>query len=106
LEIHDCFTITALLALESIGFAKRGEAADFIVAGHTAPDGSIPTNLSGGLGGFGHPTGASGVRQMVDLWLQLTGNADNQIELRKPYGMMISMGGNDKTVTCFIVSRV
>lgn len=105
LEIHDCFTITALLALESIGFAKRGEGADFVVAGHTAPDGSIPTNLSGGLGGFGHPTGASGVRQMVDLWLQLTGNADNQIELRKPYGMMISMGGNDKTVTCFVVSR-
>ena len=103
LEIHDCFTITALLAVEALGLAERGKGADFIIAGHTGPDGTLPTNLSGGLGGFGHPTGASGVRQMVDLLHQLTGNADNQIEYKKPYGMMISMGGNDKTVTCFIV---
>lgn len=103
LELHDCFSITALLALEAIGFADKGKAADFILEGKTASEGSVPTNLSGGLGGFGHPTGASGVRQMVDLLHQLTHRADNQIDVRKPYGMMISMGGNDKTVTCFIV---
>lgn len=103
LEIHDCFTITALLALEAIGFADSGMAPRFILDGHTSSEGVIPTNLSGGLGGFGHPTGASGVRQMVDLLLQLKGKAANQAHLKKPYGMMISMGGNDKTVTCFIV---
>lgn len=102
LEIHDCFTITALLALEAIGFAKKGGAPAFITEGHTSPKGKIPTNLSGGLGGFGHPTGASGVRQMVDLQQQLCGKADNQIQVKSPYGMMISMGGNDKTVTCII----
>lgn len=106
LELHDCFSITAILALEAIGFSVSGKGPQFILDGHTASDGSIPTNLSGGLGGFGHPTGASGVRQMVDLLSQLTHKAENQIELRTPYGMMISMGGNDKTVTCFIVKAV
>lgn len=103
LEIHDCFSITALLSLEAIGYAEKGKAWQFILDGHTAKDGIIPTNLSGGLIGFGHPTGASGVRQMVDLWEQLLHKAPHQATLKSPYGMMISMGGNDKTVTCMIV---
>lgn len=103
LEIHDCFSINALLALEAIGFAEKGKSPYFIMDGKTRLEGEIPTNLSGGLSGFGHPTGASGVRQMVDLLQQLTGKAENQANIKKPYGMMISMGGNDKTVTCFIV---
>jgi acetyl-CoA C-acetyltransferase len=103
LELHDCFTITGLLAIEALGLVKPGEASHFVLEGHTAPDGNMPVNLSGGLGGFGHPTGASGVRQAIDLLHQLTGKAENQVKLRKPHGMMISMGGNDKTVTCCIV---
>jgi acetyl-CoA C-acetyltransferase len=103
LEVHDCFTISGLLSLEAAGFAKQGKAPAFVLDGNTTSEGSIPTNLSGGLGGFGHPTGASGVRQMVDLLHQLTHKAANQIKSKTPYGMMISMGGNDKTVTCFIV---
>ncbi len=105
MEIHDCFSITALLALEAIGLAPKGKAAAFILEGKTRSEGAMPTNLSGGLIGFGHPTGATGVRQMVDLYLQLTGQAANQIDSDKPYGMMISMGGNDITVTCLIVKR-
>ncbi len=105
LEIHDCFSITALLALEAIGFALPGEGSQFILDGHTGIKGKIPTNLSGGLIGFGHPTGASGVRQMVDLLQQLTYTAPNQAEIATPYGMMISMGGNDKTVTAFVVKQ-
>ncbi len=104
LELHDCFSITALLALEAIGYAEPGKAAHLVLEGATSKEGNIPTNLSGGLGGFGHPTGATGVRQMVDLALQLTGRAENQIEPKKPHGMMISMGGNDKTVTALIVA--
>lgn len=103
LELHDCFSISALLAIEALGFADKGKAAQFILDGHTAIDGRIPINPSGGLGGFGHPTGASGVRQMVDLLHQITGKAANPVKMKKPYGMMISMGGNDKTVTCLIV---
>lgn len=103
LELHDCFSICGLLALEASGFAPYGKAPQFVLEGNTLMSGTIPTNLSGGLGGFGHPTGASGVRQMVDLLHQFTGKAANPCNPKKPYGMMISMGGNDKTVTCIIV---
>lgn len=105
LELHDCFTITALLAFEALGYAKHGRAPAFILEGNAEPGGMIPTNLSGGLGGFGHPTGATGVRQLVDLIQQLTGKAANQLSLKNIFGMMISMGGNDKTVTGIIVKK-
>lgn len=103
LEIHDCFSITAILAFEAIGLAEKGKGAQFVLEGHPMLNGKIPTNLSGGLIGFGHPTGASGVRQLVDLAEQLKGVAENQATLSKEYGMMISMGGNDVTVTCVIL---
>lgn len=106
LELHDCFTISAILALEAIGLAKQGQAANYILEGHTSPDGILPTNLSGGLGGFGHPTGATGVRQLVDLLHQFTNQAANQSISKTPFGMMISMGGNDKTVTSIIVKKI
>jgi acetyl-CoA C-acetyltransferase len=105
LELHDCFTISGLLSIEALGLVGHGKAPVFVLEENTAPDGKHPVNLSGGLGGFGHPTGASGVRQMVDLWQQLTHKAENQIKPRKPFGLMLSMGGNDKTVTCFVVNR-
>ena len=57
----------------------------------------IPINISGGLIGFGHPTGASGVRMLVDLQQNMATNA------KTPFGLMISMGGDDKTVTALIV---
>lgn len=106
LELHDCFSITALLALEALGWTKPGETADFIIEGGMKKEGIIPINLSGGLGGFGHPTGATGVRQLVDLWQQLTGKASNQAQFKSPFGMMISMGGNDKTLTSIIVKKI
>lgn len=105
LEIHDCFTITALLTLEALGVAKPGKAPSYILEGNTQSTGNLPTNLSGGLIGFGHPTGGTGVRMLVDLIQQLTGNAGNQVNSNKSFGMMVSMGGNDKTVTCIIVKR-
>jgi acetyl-CoA C-acetyltransferase len=103
LEIHDCFAITALLSLEAIGVAPPGGAAQMIIDGGISPTGTLPTNLSGGLTAFGHPTGATGVRQLVDLLAQLTGKAENYVPSTKPYAMMISMGGNDKTVTSLIL---
>lgn len=105
LEVHDCFSITAILTFEAIGIAEKGQGAQFILNGNTSVEGKLPTNPSGGLQGFGHPTGASGVRQLVDLLHQFTGKAENPVPLKSPYGMMISMGGNDKTVTCVIVKK-
>lgn len=106
IELHDCFTITALLAIEALGYAKKGQAASYILEGRTAANGEFPINPSGGLGGFGHPTGATGVRQLVDLLHQFTGRAANQIALKHPFGLMMSMGGNDKTVTAIVVRRI
>ncbi len=107
-ELHDCFTITGLLSLEAAGFAKYGEAPDLLEAGTTGSDGDIPVNTSGGLIGYGHFTGGTGVRQAVDVWRQLTGVADAcqvKISEKKPYGMMTNMGGNDKTVTSIIFRK-
>ena len=105
IECHDCFTIAGILATEAIGYAKPGEGADFVAAGSTARDGKIPFNTTGGLIGWGHPTGATGVHQAVTIWEQLSGKAgDAQINISEesPYGMSINMGGNDITVVALI----
>jgi len=105
LELHDCFTITGLIGLESAGFVERGEAPGFVLEEQTAVQGALPTNPSGGLIGFGHPVGATGVRQMVELLSQLTGKADNQVALKKPFGMMVNMGGDDVTLVSVVVKK-
>jgi acetyl-CoA C-acetyltransferase len=105
LEVHDCFTVGGILAMEATGFAEHGAGADFVYDGATGPDGVIPTNTSGGLVGHGHYTGGTGVRQAVTLWQQLTGAADGYqvtTDSKKPYGMLISMGGNDRTVVAMV----
>ncbi|MBT7994879.1 MAG: 3-ketoacyl-CoA thiolase, partial [Bacteroidetes bacterium] len=107
-ETHDCFTIAGVLATEAIGFAERGKGAEFVAAGHTARDGKIPFNTTGGLVGWGHPTGATGVHQAVTVWEQLTGKAGKaqiNIPAEKPYGLSINMGGNDKTVVSIVYKK-
>lgn len=108
LDVHDCFTIAGLLAIEAAGFAGYGEGADFVKEGNTKLNGSIPTNTSGGLVGYGHPTGATGVRQAVDVVHQLCGKAGDyqvRIDASHPYGMLSSMGGNDKTVVAMVFRK-
>lgn len=108
IETHDCFSIAGILAVEALGYAKPGEGADFVAAGHTARDGRIPINTTGGLIGWGHPTGATGVHQAVTMWEQLTGKAgEAQIEMPggRPYGLTINMGGDDVTVVATVYKR-
>ncbi|MFC2104411.1 3-ketoacyl-CoA thiolase [Bacteroidota bacterium] len=107
-EVHDCFTIAGILMLEAIGLAKPGEGADFVIDGNTARNGKYPTNTTGGLIGWGHPTGGTGVHQAVTIWEQLTGKAgEAQIEIPKdrPYGMSINMGGDDKTIVAIVYKK-
>ncbi len=109
LDVHDCFSIAGLLAVEAAGFADHGEGADFVKEGNTKASGQIPTNTTGGLIGYGHPTGASGVRQAVDVVHQMLGKAGDcqvKIDSNRPYGMMSSMGGNDKTVVAMIFEKL
>ncbi|MCK5058294.1 MAG: 3-ketoacyl-CoA thiolase [Candidatus Aminicenantes bacterium] len=108
IETHDCFTIAGLLATEAIGLAKPGEGADFVAQGHTDRGGKIPFNTTGGLIGWGHPTGGTGVHQAVTVWEQLTGKAgDAQVEIPadRPYALAINMGGDDKTVVAIVYKR-
>lgn len=107
-ETHDCFTIAGILAVEAIGLAKPGEGPDYVLAGQTARGGRVPFNTTGGLVGWGHPTGATGVHQAVTIWEQLTGRAGkSQIEIPKdrPYGLTVNMGGDDKTVVAIVYRR-
>jgi acetyl-CoA C-acetyltransferase len=79
-ELHDCFTGVELMAYEALGFCERGEAYRLIENGDTALDGRLPVNPSGGLKAKGHPPGATGVAQCVELFEQLRGEAANQID--------------------------
>lgn len=109
IEVHDCFTIAGLLSVEALGFVKSGEGPEFIISGNTSRNGRIPINTTGGLIGWGHPTGGTGVHQAVTIWEQLTGKAGAaQIEIPKdkPYGMTINMGGDDKTVVAIVYKKV
>ncbi len=107
-ETHDCFTIAGILAVEAIGLAGEGCGPDFVLDGQTARGGRVPFNTTGGLIGWGHPTGATGVHQAVTLWEQLTGRADRcQIDVPadRPYGLSINMGGDDKTLVALVYRR-
>ncbi len=108
IETHDCFTVAGILAVEALGFAKHGEGADFVYEGNTARNGVIPMNTTGGLIGWGHPTGATGVHQAVTVWEQLTGKAgDAQITIPsdRPYGLSLNMGGDDVSVAAVVYKR-
>ncbi len=108
IELHDCFSIAAVLTVEALGFAEKGKGAEFVAQGHTKRDGKIPMNTTGGLIGWGHPTGGTGVHQAVTIWQQLTqraGDAQINISDDKPYGMTINMGGDDVTIVCIVYKR-
>ena len=108
IECHDCFTMSGLLSVEALGLAAPGEAPDYVLSGATARTGALPMNTCGGLIGWGHPVGATGVRQAVTIWQQLTGKAGAwqvPVPADRPYGLSINMGGNDKTVIAVVYRR-
>jgi len=107
-EVHDCFSIAGILSVEALGFAAQGEGATFVAEGNTSRNGKIPINTTGGLIGWGHPTGATGVHQAVTILEQLTGKAGAAqiaISLERPYGLTINMGGDDKTVVAIVYKK-
>jgi acetyl-CoA C-acetyltransferase len=92
-EVHDCFTCHELLIYEDLGFSPRGHAKDDINAGTFTLKGDLPVNTDGGLKCFGHPLGASGLRMMYEVYLQLQGKAGPR-QVRNPrLGLTHNMGG-------------
>lgn len=91
-ELHDAFTPFELISMEDLGLAPSGKAARMLAHGETALDGRLPINPSGGLKARGHPLGATGLSQVVELYWQLTGQAaGRQVEAR--VGLAHSIGG-------------
>jgi acetyl-CoA acetyltransferase len=105
LEVHDCFTIAELLALEDLGFAEPGTAGTLTMEGATRRDGRLPVNPDGGLKAKGHPIGATGVSQAYEVFLQLRGAAGARQVSHPERALTHNVGGAGATanVTLFSV---
>lgn len=104
-EVHDCFTIAEICAIEDLGFAKKGEGGKFTVEGETAIGGKMPINTSGGLKSCGHPVGATGIKQAVEITEQLRGEAGKRQVDGAEVGMTHNVGGSGATAVVHILSR-
>jgi acetyl-CoA C-acetyltransferase len=105
-ELHDAFTILEIAESEHIGFFKKGEGGKAAVAGKTRLGGQIPINVSGGLKSRGHPVGATGVAQIVEITFQLRHELpkDRQVKNAK-HGFTINFGGFGNNVVSFVLKR-
>lgn len=103
-EVHDCFAIAELMAYEDLGFCERGEAGELLREGITDPDGRLPVNTSGGLKSKGHPIGATGGGQLVELFEQLQGEAHVPVE-NPEIGLAHNVGGSGGGATVTILER-
>ena len=92
-EVHDCFSVTELITMEDLFLSEDGGAVKDVLDGTFDSDGKIPCQIDGGLKCFGHPIGASGLRMMYEMYLQLTGRAGER-QLPDPvYGLTHNLGG-------------
>lgn len=105
-EVHDCFTIAEIMATEDLGFFPRGEGWKAAMEGKTARDGEHPINTSGGLKSKGHPVGASGIGQVIEIWKQLRGTAgERQVAGEPRVGLTHNVGGSGQTCVVSIFER-
>ena len=105
-ELHDAFSILELAISEEIGFFERGKSYLAVRKGETNLDGRLPINTSGGLKSKGHPVGATGVSQAVELVRQLRGEAEKGRQVSNPhYGMSVNFGGFGNNVVALICAK-
>lgn len=105
-EVHDCFTIAEVIATEDIGFFEPGTGYRMAEDRVTARDGAKPINTSGGLKSKGHPVGASGVGQAVEVFKQMRGEAgERQVQRDLPLGLTHNVGGTGGTCVVHIYER-
>jgi acetyl-CoA C-acetyltransferase len=104
-ELHDCFTIAELIAMEDLGFVGRGKAGFFTAEGGTRRNGAKPVNASGGLKSKGHPVGATGVAQLCDVVQQLRGEAGERQLKRNSVGLAQNLGGSGASCVVTILGQ-
>lgn len=103
-EVHDCFAITELLMTEALGFAGHGQGGALAREGRTAISGDIPVNTGGGLLAFGHPVGATGIKQVLEVARQMQKKCgDYQVGHTIRHGVAANMGGDDRTAVVTIL---
>jgi len=104
-EVHDCFTIAEIIALEDLGFVKKGDGGPYVLEGRTCLKGERPVNTSGGLKAKGHPVGATGVGQICDVAQQIRGEAgERQIE-HNSLGLAQNLGGSGATAVVTVLGK-
>jgi acetyl-CoA C-acetyltransferase len=102
MELHDCFSITELVTYEDLHISERGNAWRDVMDGFYNRDGKIPAQVDGGLKCFGHPIGASGLRMLYEMYIQLNGRAGER-QLENPrYGLTHNLGGFPAMNVCSI----
>jgi acetyl-CoA acetyltransferase len=105
-EVHDCFTIAEIIATEDLGLFEPGTAFRAVEDGVTSLQGRLPVNSSGGLKAKGHPVGASGAAQVVEVFEQMRGRAgDRQVRGDVPLALTQNLGGTGATSVVHIFER-
>jgi acetyl-CoA C-acetyltransferase len=104
-EVHDCFTIAEICAIEDLGFVEKGQGGRFVEEGNTAIGGKIPVNTSGGLKACGHPVGATGIKQAAEIINQLRGEAGKRQVEGAEIGLAHNVGGSGATALVHILGR-
>ncbi len=105
IEVHDCFTIAEICVLEALGIMEKGKGGMAAEKGITSLEGKIPVNTSGGLKAKGHPVGATGVAQVVEVVKQLRGEAGERQVKGARIGMTQNMGGSGGSTVVHIFER-
>jgi acetyl-CoA C-acetyltransferase len=103
-QVHDCFTLTELLAYEDLGFCEKGAGKEHVASGTFALGGELPVNTDGGLKTFGHPTGATGVRMIYENYKQLQGKADQRQVKNATVALSHNIGGAPQACGICIVA--
>jgi len=105
-EVHDCFTIAEICVTEALGYFERGKGAEAVAAGETAVGGPRPVNASGGLKSKGHPVGATGVAQIVELVKQLRGECEERQIAGARTALAQNMGGSGGSTVVHILEGI
>jgi len=105
-EVHDHYTIEGILALQDLGLFKKGQAGKAVKEGQAAIGGKVAVNTSGGLKARGHPIGATGVAQVVEITKQLRGTADKRQVANAKYGLTQNVGGTGSAVVVNILEAL
>ncbi|AZS21516.1 MULTISPECIES: acetyl-CoA acetyltransferase [unclassified Caulobacter] len=102
MEVHDCFSVTELVTMEDLFISPEGKGWRDVLDGFYDADGGVPCQIDGGLKCFGHPIGASGLRMLYEMYLQLQGRAGERQLANPVFGMTHNLGGAPASNVCSV----